>query len=181
VPLSLRRLTGSSLARPLPTPGVVVSTPTLTHTQHRLAFDIVLTGETRHRDALDVLDQVHRVVAQLGNGRASVQARHSVAALDAPVCIMPEARAVFVDGACVPFTRVEFDLLLFLAERPRRVFSRRELLRYVWGYEHTGERTVDVHIRRVRAKLNRPFATTVHRIGYRLAEDAEISVLREPE
>jgi DNA-binding response OmpR family regulator len=76
-------------------------------------------------------------------------------------------------------TRLEFDLLLFLADNPRRVFSRMQLLSAVWGYEHTGERTVDVHVRRLRVKMGVqvPLITTVYGVGYRLADDAHIVVV----
>jgi DNA-binding response OmpR family regulator len=78
----------------------------------------------------------------------------------------------------LPMTRLEFDLLHFLAVNPRRVFSRMQLLTAVWGYEHTGERTVDVHVRRLRVKLGAhvPLVTTVYGVGYRLADDANIVV-----
>lgn len=93
--------------------------------------------------------------------------------------IYPDERVVRVDGREVGLTRIEFDLLLFLAEHPRRVFTRPHLLDAVWGYGYTGERTVDVHIRRLRAALGEvPFATTVRGIGYRLADDARVRVIR---
>jgi two-component system OmpR family response regulator len=83
-----------------------------------------------------------------------------------------------LDGQQLPLTRLEFDLLLFLAERPRRVFTRAQLLAGVWGYEHTGERTVDVHVRRLRLKLGPalPIITTVYGVGYRLSDDARITI-----
>jgi DNA-binding response OmpR family regulator len=70
----------------------------------------------------------------------------------------------------VELTHVEYELLRFLATHPRRVFSRELLLDRVWGYEFAGStRTVDVHVRRVRAKLG-PAAEmiqTVRSVGYR--------------
>lgn len=70
----------------------------------------------------------------------------------------------------VELTHVEYELLRFLATHPRRVFSRELLLDRVWGYEFAGStRTVDVHVRRVRAKLG-PAAgmiQTVRSVGYR--------------
>ncbi len=95
---------------------------------------------------------------------------------DRYIRILPDSRSVIVAGDEIPLTRVEFDLLTFLAEHPRRVFGRPQLLRSVWGYEHTGPRTVDVHIRRIRAKLGDRLVTTVRSVGYRLADDARISV-----
>ena len=88
------------------------------------------------------------------------------------------SRQVLLDGGLLALTRLEFDLLLFLAEHPRRVFTRAQLLTGVWGYEHTGERTVDVHVRRLRVKLGGsvPLITTVYGVGYRLSDEARVVV-----
>jgi two-component system OmpR family response regulator len=95
------------------------------------------------------------------------------------VQLMVASRQVVVDGEVLPLTRLEFDLLLFLAENPRRVFTRAQLLTGVWGYDHTGERTVDVHVRRLRVKLGNglPLITTVYGVGYRLSDDAHMIIL----
>jgi DNA-binding response OmpR family regulator len=95
------------------------------------------------------------------------------------VRLMTASRQVVLDGVLLPLTRLEFDLMLFLAENPRRVFTRAQLLTGVWGYDHTGERTVDVHVRRLRVKLgaNSPLITTVYGVGYRLSDDARIAIL----
>jgi DNA-binding response OmpR family regulator len=78
---------------------------------------------------------------------------------------------VTVGGEPVDFTYVEYELLKFLMTHPRRVFSREALLSRVWGYDYYGgQRTVDVHVRRVRAKLGSRHAeriTTVRSVGYR--------------
>lgn len=87
------------------------------------------------------------------------------------------SRMVRQGDQVVPLTRIEYELLLFLAERPRRVFTRLQLLSSVWGYEHAVARTVDVHVRRLRAKLDgSEVVTTVYGVGYRLADEARISV-----
>ncbi|WP_438361785.1 winged helix-turn-helix domain-containing protein, partial [Micromonospora sicca] len=98
-----------------------------------------------------------------------------------PVRILAGPRIVRHGPRDVPLTRIEYDLLLFLAEHPRRVFTRRQLLANVWGYEHAVARTVDVHVRRLRAKLgtDTPLVTTVHGVGYRLADEARVEVDRE--
>lgn len=90
------------------------------------------------------------------------------------------ARDVRWGSRSVGLTRIEFDLLLFLAEHPRRVFTRRQLLTGVWGHEHSVTRTVDVHVRRLRAKVGDtvPLVTTVHGVGYRLADDAPVLIDR---
>ena len=65
-----------------------------------------------------------------------------------------ESRRVFVEGKEVNLTAKEFDLLELLAMNPNKVYSRENLLNIVWGYEYPGDaRTVDVHIRRLREKI----------------------------
>ncbi|HEY6962300.1 MAG TPA: response regulator transcription factor [Gaiellaceae bacterium] len=83
------------------------------------------------------------------------------------------AREVTLDGMPVKLTAMEFDLLFFLASNPREVFSRKQLMDAVWGYEaalDTG--TVTVHIRRLRTKLEADPASPRHLetlwgVGYR--------------
>jgi DNA-binding response OmpR family regulator len=78
---------------------------------------------------------------------------------------------VYVEGALVDLTYKEYELLRFLATHPDRVFTREALLDKVWGYDfYGGARTVDVHIRRLRSKLEhggRIFIETVRSVGYR--------------
>ncbi len=65
-----------------------------------------------------------------------------------------DSRRAFVDEKEVNLTAKEFDLLELLAKNPGKVYSREELLNIVWGYEYPGDaRTVDVHIRRLREKI----------------------------
>jgi two-component system, OmpR family, response regulator len=90
------------------------------------------------------------------------------------------SRMVFRDGAPVSLTRREFDLFQFLCENPRRVFTRSQLLRLVWGYDMVGtERTVDVHVRRLRVKLGdcASMLSTVRGVGYRLDDEAPVDVV----
>lgn len=74
-------------------------------------------------------------------------------------------------GSPMDLTYMEYELLRFLVENPVRVWSREQLLSKVWGYEYYGgARTVDVHVRRLRAKLGEERAswiTTVRSVGYR--------------
>jgi DNA-binding response OmpR family regulator len=71
-------------------------------------------------------------------------------------------------------TYMEYELLKFLAQNPGKVFTREILLSRVWGYEYYGgARTVDVHIRRLRAKLGEEYANliaTVRSVGYRFGQ-----------
>ena len=67
--------------------------------------------------------------------------------------------------------RKEFELLYFLASHPGRVFSREELLDAVWGPNvFVVDRTVDVHVRKIREKLGSPYIETVKGVGYKMAE-----------
>lgn len=67
-----------------------------------------------------------------------------------------ESRRVFIDEEEVSLTAKEFDLLELLIQNPNKVYSRDDLLNLVWGYDYPGdERTVDVHIRRLREKVEK--------------------------
>lgn len=84
-----------------------------------------------------------------------------------------------VNGRTLDLTFKEFELLRFLATHPSRVFTREQLLSEVWGYDYFGgTRTVDVHVRRLRAKLGDMDALigTVRNVGYRftLHEDGAL-------
>ena len=76
-----------------------------------------------------------------------------------------------LSGAALDLTYKEFELLKFLAQHPGRVFTRAHLLQEVWGYDYFGgTRTVDVHVRRLRAKLgpeHEALIGTVRNVGYR--------------
>jgi len=83
-----------------------------------------------------------------------------------------ESRRVFIDGQEVNLTAKEFDLLELLATNQDKVYSRDKLLNLVWGYEYPGDaRTVDVHIRRLREKIektpsNPKYVYTKWGVGY---------------
>ena len=79
-----------------------------------------------------------------------------------------------VDGRPLDLTYMEYELLKFLVQNPGKVFTREMLLSRVWGYDYYGgARTVDVHIRRLRAKLGEEHANliqTVRSVGYRFGQ-----------
>ncbi|SEB97234.1 DNA-binding response regulator, OmpR family, contains REC and winged-helix (wHTH) domain [Paramicrobacterium humi] len=83
-----------------------------------------------------------------------------------------------IQGRPLDLTFKEFELLRFLAAHPSRVFTREQLLSEVWGYDYFGgTRTVDVHVRRLRAKLGdmEQLIGTVRNVGYRFnAADGEV-------
>ena len=96
-----------------------------------------------------------------------------------------EARTVTVDGETVTLQPKEFDLLVYFMRNPGVVLTRDRLLSGVWGHEFVGERTVDVHVRRVRAKLERAHASdpirTVHGVGYAFEDDARSGAVPKEE
>lgn len=91
-----------------------------------------------------------------------------------PIAIDVDSYQVTAQGRPLDLTYKEFELLRYLTERPGRVFTRPALLREVWGYDfYGGTRTVDVHIRRLRAKLGpelEKLIETVRGVGYRAAD-----------
>jgi DNA-binding response OmpR family regulator len=91
-----------------------------------------------------------------------------------PLMLDVDTYRVSVQGRALDLTFKEFELLRFLAERPGRVFTRPALMREVWGYDfYGGTRTVDVHVRRLRAKLGPAYEgliETVRGVGYRTAD-----------
>ncbi|MGB8652005.1 MAG: MtrAB system response regulator MtrA [Mycobacteriales bacterium] len=92
---------------------------------------------------------------------------------DDPVTIDVPGHSVTRDGRAIGLTPLEFDLLLALARRPKTVFTREVLLEQVWGYRHAADtRLVNVHVQRLRAKVERDperpsVVLTVRGVGYK--------------
>ncbi len=90
----------------------------------------------------------------------------------------PSTREAYLDGKLIPeLTPKEFDLLKTLAQKPRQVFSREQLLEQVWDYEYYGdERTVDAHVKKLRQKIEKvgpQVIQTVWGVGYKF-DDSEV-------
>ncbi len=115
-----------------------------------------------------------RVKAVLRRDRGTRDAVSSVLCFEG-LTIDKGAREVRAEGGPVNLSALEFDVLAALADSPGRVFSRRQLLERVWGYDFFGdERVVDVHIRSLRARLgdeaaNPRLIATVRGVGYKFA------------
>jgi two-component system, OmpR family, response regulator MtrA len=94
-----------------------------------------------------------------------------------PVEVRPEEGTVKLNDQPVSLTRTEFRLLTTLASKPGRVFSREQLLQEVWGYDYFGDaRLVDVHVKRLRAKVevdphDPKIVQTVRGMGYKVSEE----------
>jgi DNA-binding response OmpR family regulator len=109
---------------------------------------------------------------RLALGRLSNAAAVGSGAIRAgELTIDPDTYAAKLKGRPLDLTYKEFELLKFLAQHPGRVFTRDQLLREVWGYDYFGgTRTVDVHVRRLRAKLGSEYESmigTVRQVGYK--------------
>jgi len=79
-----------------------------------------------------------------------------------------ESYLVYKEGEEISLPRKEFELLSLLASKPGKVFAREEILNRVWGDEVVvGDRTIDVHIRKLREKLGEEFIRTVKGVGYK--------------
>ncbi|BFH75165.1 response regulator transcription factor [Thermus thermophilus] len=93
-----------------------------------------------------------------------------------PLRLLPKERQAYLEGSPLSLSRLEFDLLLTLAQHPGMVFSRERLLEKVWGPDFPGvDRVVDVHIASLRKKLgddpeNPRFLETVRGVGYRFKD-----------
>ncbi len=124
----------------------------------------------------NILEVKARIRALLRRAAQSVQQDKSANRLTrGPIVLDTVERAAWRDGTPVDLTAKEFDLMELLLRNPGRVYSRENLLNVVWGYEYVGElRTVDVHIRRLREKLepdpaNPEYILTKWGVGYYLS------------
>ncbi|MGH3427100.1 MAG: winged helix-turn-helix transcriptional regulator [Mycobacteriales bacterium] len=107
---------------------------------------------------------------RLAGAPSTSSSEHALRAGD--LLIEPSKYTARIKGHMLDLTYKEFELLRFLTQYPGRVFTREQLLREVWGYDYFGgTRTVDVHIRRLRAKLGNEHESmigTVRNVGYKL-------------
>lgn len=126
----------------------------------------------------NILELKARVRALLRRSGAAVHKQSGGSLSVGHIRLDTSARAAWKDGQPVELTAKEFDLMELLIRNPGRVYSRENLLNVVWGYEYIGDyRTVDVHVRRLREKLeldpaNPEFIRTKWGVGYYLASPA---------
>ena len=123
----------------------------------------------------NILELKARVRALLRRAGQAAQQVKSASRLECGIlAIDVEERAAWKDGQPVDLTAKEFDLMELFLRNPGRVYSRENLLNLAWGYEYIGElRTVDVHVRRLREKLepdpaNPEYILTKWGVGYYL-------------
>jgi two-component system, OmpR family, alkaline phosphatase synthesis response regulator PhoP len=84
------------------------------------------------------------------------------------IVIDRERYLVFKDGKDIFLPRKEFELLVLLASKPLKVFTREEIFKLVWGNKSiVGDRTIDVHVRKIREKIGENYISTVKGVGYK--------------
>ncbi len=112
---------------------------------------------TKPFDVLELKARVRALLRRSGMASSESHGRERPQSLSYGHISLDEAsRSAYKDGVEVDLTIKEFDLILFLMKNPGKVYSRESLLSLVWGYDYLGDsRTVDVHIRRLREKLER--------------------------
>ena len=122
----------------------------------------------------NILELKARIRAMLRRAGAAHQKDNTSRLQVGHIALDTDERSASKDGQAVDLTAKEFDLMELLMRNPGRVYSRENLLNIVWGYEYAGEyRTVDVHIRRLREKLeldpaNPEYILTKWGVGYYL-------------
>jgi DNA-binding response OmpR family regulator len=183
--LMLPRLDGLQICRRLR--AAELQTPILMLTAKSSELDRVLGLELGADDYLtkpfSMLELAARVkgvfrrAEQLAAFKAAAATAASVARIEVDgLSIDVERHEAHVAGRPVDLTAKEFELLVYFARSPGRVFTRAQLLDQVWGYSHSGyEHTVNSHINRLRNKIERDpanpdFIQTVWGVGYKFAE-----------
>lgn len=141
-----------------------------------LVADRTLTSDLEHQEGFDdfiltPVDQVELRIRLSRLGDAEIETTDDPVLRHNDLELNTATYQAYLGGRPIDLTYMEYELLRFLVEHPNRVWSREQMLSKVWGYDYFGgSRTVDVHVRRLRAKLGEERAswiTTVRSVGYR--------------
>jgi two-component system OmpR family response regulator len=160
-----------------PTPVILLTARSEEHDRVmglELGADDYVTKPFSPLELLARVKAVSRRYKNTGNERETVLANNEAIAYN-QIRINLITREVCIDDRTFHnLTPKEFDLLCLFAKHPKKVFTREQLLESIWGYDYFGEeRTVDVHIKRLRNKIStpeRPLVSTVWGVGYKLEE-----------
>ena len=110
---------------------------------------------TKPFNILELKARIRALLRRSGTATAQ-QTERSELVTAGPIAVDPAQRVALRDGEVVELTAKEYDLIELLVKNPRRVYSRESLMDLVWGYTYAGDyRTVDVHIRKLREKLEK--------------------------
>jgi DNA-binding response OmpR family regulator len=124
-------------------------------------------------DVSELATRLRHRLRRAGNESVAPRIEHGALSMNL------ETYQASIAGRVMDLTYMEYELLRFLATNPHRVFTRETILNRVWGYEYYGgARTVDVHVRRLRAKLGEEYAhliQTVRSVGYKFGNIVEES------
>lgn len=116
---------------------------------------------TKPFEGLEIIARINALLRRCGKSRG-------IKGFD-DIEIHPEERKVFKGGIEIDLTPKEFELLNFFVDHKGLAISREKLLEVLWEYEYEGStRTVDMHVQKLRSKLNTDKIATVYKIGYRL-------------
>ena len=131
----------------------------------------------------NILELKARIKALLRRAKGPARPGRNPALLtEGDLSLDTEQRVAIRDGRTIDLTAKEYDLIELLMKNPRRVYSRESLMNLVWGYSYAGDyRTVDVHIRRLREKLERvpaepEYIMTKWGVGYYFAGENQPTV-----
>lgn len=172
--LGLPGMDGLDVCRRLRAEGLTV--PVLILTARADEVDTVVGLDAGADDYVTKPFRMREVVARIQALLRRVERAAELTAARAPEGLVvgdlgvdPTSRRVTVAATDVHLTPLEFDLLVTLAAAPDRVFTREELLREVWGWADAyGTRTLDSHVKSLRAKIGAARIRTVHGVGYAL-------------
>ncbi|MGO5073298.1 response regulator transcription factor [Clostridium sporogenes] len=119
---------------------------------------------TKPFESIELLARIEAVLRRCGKMEGIVKLKH----LD----IFPEQRLIKSKGEIIDITLKEYELLMLFIKNKNIALSREQILERVWGYDYFGEtRTVDIHVLRIREKLNlKDCIKTVYKVGYRLED-----------
>ena len=119
---------------------------------------------TKPFNILELKARIRGLLRRSMNGNQAAQSRQRTPLLTVgDLSLDTEQRVALRDGKTIDLTAKEYDLIELLMKNPRRVYSRESLMDLVWGYSYAGDyRTVDVHIRRLREKLEPDPANPVY-------------------
>jgi two-component system alkaline phosphatase synthesis response regulator PhoP len=121
-------------------------------------------------DARELMIRINRLLYKIAHDASHEQIKCDGLTIDLATC------EVTVNGSIAELTFKEYELLKLLAGHPGRVYTREVLLDKIWGYDYFGgDRTVDVHIRRLRSKIEdagHTYIETVRNIGYKFIKNA---------
>ncbi|MBD5639035.1 response regulator transcription factor [Clostridium botulinum] len=119
---------------------------------------------TKPFESIELLARIEAVLRRCGKIEEVIKLKH----LD----IFPEQRLIKSKGEIIDITLKEYELLMLFINNKNIALSREQILERVWGYDYFGEtRTVDIHVLRIREKLNlKDCIKTVYKVGYRLED-----------